>query len=319
MSERKVLNKYYPPDFDASKLPRVKREKNRQFTIRLMAPFNMRCTTCGEYIYRGKKFNARKEDVIGKLYLGIQIYRFYIKCTKCLAEITFVTDPESQDYAMENGAIRNFESVRLAEKQAEHEEKQKKEEEANNPMKLLENRTKDSRREMAILETLEDLREMNMKNANFDPLAVIKEKEEYERQLQRLQEEEDEKEIERIFGKRKNGENSIVEEETIVIKKSRSGEENDVAEVKEEKVDLNVMKKESENGLGNNVAKAASKITKTNVASFIKKKDAIVVVKLEPVEVEATKANETAKSQQATISKPLLSIAYSDSDESDEN
>jgi len=266
-----------------------------------------------------KKFNARKEDVIGKLYLGIQIYRFYIKCTKCLAEITFVTDPESQDYAMENGAIRNFESVRLAEKQAEHEEKQKKEEEANNPMKLLENRTKDSRREMAILETLEDLREMNMKNANFDPLAVIKEKEEYERQLQRLQEEEDEKEIERIFGKRKNGENSIVEEETIVIKKSRSGEENDVAEVKEEKVDLNVMKKESENGLGNNVAKAASKITKTNVASFIKKRDAIVVVKLEPVEVEATKANETAKSQQATISKPLLSIAYSDSDESDEN
>ena len=42
MSESKVLNKYYPPDFDASKLPRVKREKNRQFTIRLMAPFNMR-------------------------------------------------------------------------------------------------------------------------------------------------------------------------------------------------------------------------------------------------------------------------------------
>ena len=49
-----------------------------------------RCKTCGEYIYRGKKFNARKEDVIGKYYLGIQIYRFYIKCTKCLAEITFL-------------------------------------------------------------------------------------------------------------------------------------------------------------------------------------------------------------------------------------
>lgn len=90
MSERKVLNKYYPPDFDPSKLPRLKREKNRQFTIRLMAPFNMRCKTCGEYIYRGKKFNARKEDVIGKTFLGIQVYRFYIKCTKCLAEITFL-------------------------------------------------------------------------------------------------------------------------------------------------------------------------------------------------------------------------------------
>ena len=37
---------------------------------------------------------------------------------------------------MENGAIRNFESIRLAEKQAEVEAKQKKEEEENNPMKV---------------------------------------------------------------------------------------------------------------------------------------------------------------------------------------
>lgn len=91
------------------------------------------------------------------MYLGIQVYRFYIKCTKCLAEITFLTDPASQDYEMENGAMRNFESVRLAEKQADQEEKSRKEEEANNPMKLLENRTRDSRREMDVLETLEDL------------------------------------------------------------------------------------------------------------------------------------------------------------------
>ena len=46
------------------------------------------------------------------------------------------TDPESQDYEMENGAIRNFESIRLAEKQAEVEAKQKKDEEENNPMKV---------------------------------------------------------------------------------------------------------------------------------------------------------------------------------------
>lgn len=38
-----------------------------------------RCKTCGEYIYKGKKFNARKEDVEGEDYLGIRIYRFYIK------------------------------------------------------------------------------------------------------------------------------------------------------------------------------------------------------------------------------------------------
>lgn len=59
----------------------MKLPKNRQYTVRLMAPFNMRCKTCGEYIYKGKKFNARKEDVENEDYLGIRIYRFYIKVT----------------------------------------------------------------------------------------------------------------------------------------------------------------------------------------------------------------------------------------------
>lgn len=47
------------------------------------------CKTCGEYIYKGKKFNARKETVQNEAYLGLPIFRFYIKCTRCLAEITF--------------------------------------------------------------------------------------------------------------------------------------------------------------------------------------------------------------------------------------
>ena len=47
MSERKVLNKYYPQDFDSSKTPRAFQADNRQLTIRLMAPFNMKCQTCG--------------------------------------------------------------------------------------------------------------------------------------------------------------------------------------------------------------------------------------------------------------------------------
>ena len=53
-------------------------------------PFSLsRCKTCGEYIYKGKKFNARKETVQNEVYLGLPIFRFYIKCTRCLAEITF--------------------------------------------------------------------------------------------------------------------------------------------------------------------------------------------------------------------------------------
>ena len=106
MSERKVLNKYYPPDYDPSKIPRSKEPRNKTFVIRLMAPCNMRCTTCGEYIYKGRKFNARKEDVDDMNHLGLRIYRFYIKCTACLSEISFRTDPANTDYILEAGATR---------------------------------------------------------------------------------------------------------------------------------------------------------------------------------------------------------------------
>ncbi|XP_019872919.2 splicing factor YJU2 [Aethina tumida] len=168
MSERKVLNKYYPPDFDPSKIPRMKLPKNRQYTVRLMAPFNMRCKTCGEYIYKGKKFNARKEDVENEDYLGIRIYRFYIKCTRCLQEISFKTDPRNTDYEIEAGATRNFMALKLAEEQALREEEEAKEEEANNPMKLLENRTKQSKNEIELLESLEELKDLNKRQQVID-------------------------------------------------------------------------------------------------------------------------------------------------------
>ncbi|KAJ8726904.1 hypothetical protein PYW08_015301 [Mythimna loreyi] len=174
MSERKVLNKYYPPDFDPSKIPRMKLAKNRQYTVRLMAPFNMRCATCGEYIYKGKKFNARKEDVENEDYLGIRIYRFYIKCTRCLQEISFKTDPKNTDYEIEAGATRNFMALKLAEEQAKREEEEQKEEEANNPMKLLEYRTEQSKQEIESLENLEELKELNRRQHAVDFEGMLK-------------------------------------------------------------------------------------------------------------------------------------------------
>nr|CAG4645885.1 EOG090X0G3U [Lynceus sp. MCZ IZ 141354] len=202
MSERKVLNKYYPPDFDPSKIPRVKQEKNRQFTVRLMAPFNMRCTTCGEYIYKGKKFNARKEDVENETYLGVRIYRFYIKCTRCLSEISFKTDPVNTDYVVEAGATRNFMALKLAEEAAKREIEAVKEEERTNPMKLLENRTKASRNEIEMVETLEELKELNKRKQtlNYDAIINVYEKErqaELDRQVN-----EDEALIESVFGEK---------------------------------------------------------------------------------------------------------------------
>ncbi|XP_025891020.1 YJU2 splicing factor homolog [Nothoprocta perdicaria] len=195
MSERKVLNKYYPPDFDPAKIPKLKLPKDRQYVVRLMAPFNMRCKTCGEYIYKGKKFNARKETVQNEVYLGLPIFRFYIKCTRCLAEITFKTDPENTDYTMEHGATRNFQAEKLLEEEEKRMQKEREDEELNNPMKVLENRTKDSKLEMEVLENLQELKELNQRQANVDFEAMLKQYKEYEEEQKRKEQEEDEQEM----------------------------------------------------------------------------------------------------------------------------
>ncbi|XP_025194951.1 coiled-coil domain-containing protein 94 [Melanaphis sacchari] len=216
MSERKVLNKYYPPDFDPSKIPRMKLPKNRQYTVRLMAPFNMRCKTCGEYIYKGKKFNARKEDAENEDYLGIRIYRFYIKCTRCLQEISFKTDPRNTDYEIEEGATRNFMALKLAQEQEKREEDAEKEEEATNPMKLLENRTQQSKQEIELMESLEELRDLNRRqgNVDYDSMLLKYNPAELKEQIKRMQEEEDENTVKSLMGiKRKIDEN---EDEELV-------------------------------------------------------------------------------------------------------
>jgi len=206
MSERKVLNKYYPPDFDPAKIPRMKLPKNRQYTVRLMAPFNMRCKTCGEYIYKGKKFNARKEDAENEDYLGIRIYRFYIKCTRCLQEISFKTDPRNTDYEIEEGATRNFMALKLAQEQEKREEDAEKEEEATNPMKLLENRTQQSKQEIELMESLEELRDLNRRqgNVDYDTMLSKYNPAELKEQIKRMQEEEDEKTVQNLMGIKRN-------------------------------------------------------------------------------------------------------------------
>lgn len=225
MSERKVLNKYYPPDFDPSKIPRMKLPKNRQYTVRLMAPFNMRCKTCGEYIYKGKKFNARKEDAENEDYLGIRIYRFYIKCTRCLQEISFKTDPQNTDYEIEEGATRNFMALKLAQEQEKREVDAEKEEEATNPMKLLENRTQQSKQEIELMESLEELRDLNRRqgNVDYDTMLSKYNPAELKEQIKRLQEEEDEKTIQNLLGiKRKIDDDDDVVEESLDNEDSKS-------------------------------------------------------------------------------------------------
>ncbi|XP_009899352.1 splicing factor YJU2 [Dryobates pubescens] len=204
MSERKVLNKYYPPDFDPAKIPKLKLPKDRQYVVRLMAPFNMRCKTCGEYIYKGKKFNARKETVQNEVYLGLPIFRFYIKCTRCLAEITFKTDPENTDYTMEHGATRNFQAEKLLEEEEKRMQKEREEEELNNPMKVLENRTKDSKLEMEVLENLQELKELNQRQANVDFEAMLRQYQEHEEEQRLREQQEDEEELRAMLEQAQN-------------------------------------------------------------------------------------------------------------------
>lgn len=86
MADRKVLVKYYPPDFDFDKLQAKKkilriqqqqlkrrrgdvfdlpqkRHKNKVMNVRMMYPFTLKCGTCSEFIYVGTKFNSRVEKV----------------------------------------------------------------------------------------------------------------------------------------------------------------------------------------------------------------------------------------------------------------
>ncbi|KAJ4762058.1 Coiled-coil domain-containing protein [Rhynchospora pubera] len=165
MAERKVLNKFYPPNFDPAQIPRRIPPKNRQLNVRMMLPMSIRCGTCGNFIYKGTKFNSRQEDVVGETYLGIQILRFYFNCTNCSAEITFKTDPQNSDYTVESGASRNFEPWRHQDKAAENEKRKRDAEEMGDAMKSLENKAMDSKKDMDILAALEEMRSMKSRHA----------------------------------------------------------------------------------------------------------------------------------------------------------
>ena len=180
MAERKSVNRWIPPNFDPSAIPlrtrielhipnaTITKERRPQRTVRLMMPFTCKCTACGEYIHKGRKFNARKETCWGETYLGVQIFRFYVRCTLCAAEITFRTDPQNADYLLEQGATRNAEPWRKETTETEALKIKRKMEEENDPMKALENRTLDSKKEIERAEALDELRSIKEQLEHVD-------------------------------------------------------------------------------------------------------------------------------------------------------
>jgi len=106
------------------------------------------------------------KGVDGK-YLGIQRYRFYIKCGGCSRPLTFLTDPKNADYEMESGGTRNYEVWHDERKTNEQFEKDAEEDEKIDSMKALENRVLESQREMAELDALEEIRAMNARHVKM--------------------------------------------------------------------------------------------------------------------------------------------------------
>jgi hypothetical protein len=194
-----------------------------------MSPFSMRCTSCGEYLPRGRKFNARKETPVDEKYLNIQIYRFYIRCTRCSAEVVFRTDPKNNDYVVERGAKRNTDpwkrglgeeeeesdEARLDRLEREMAEADGEDVKERNAMAELEAKTADAKREMAVADALDEIRSRNARiekgrreGVEVELSVVVPEDE-----VRRRQEEEDAEAARRAFARSHEMLEEAIEEE----------------------------------------------------------------------------------------------------------
>ncbi|CDF34542.1 Coiled-coil domain-containing protein, putative [Chondrus crispus] len=171
MGERKVQAKYYPPDFDPSRLPRIKKKRQNDDAVRFMLPMSVRCETCGDFMGTGLKFNARKSDT-EETYLGIRIFRFSMKCKGCPATFIIKTDPKNGDYICESGVRRNYEPWRAA-KDAEEEGKEERKRQDDDAIQALENKTRDAKEEMEELDALDELKSLNAKRARVNVEDVL--------------------------------------------------------------------------------------------------------------------------------------------------
>jgi hypothetical protein len=173
MADRKVLNKRIDPTFDPAIVPKAKRPRGGQVTVRIMLPMSVQCTSCNEYIYAGSKFNAKKELAADEKYCDrINIWRFFFRCTHCKCEIRFKTNPKDADYTVEHGAQRNYQAWRQ-QAAAEQLLTAQRHDDDTNAMNRIENATNDSKQQMAIADAIEMMQSRNEHVAAIDPLTLL--------------------------------------------------------------------------------------------------------------------------------------------------
>ncbi len=125
----------------------------------------------------------RKETCFNEEYLGIPIYRMYMKCLICYREISMKTDPKNHDYTLEHGAVRLYESWKDTRASENLLKKMRKNQEDGNNIKFLEHKTYDSKKEMDRIEAIDQMRNISKKNAKLetqDLLEIINKKEKIE-------------------------------------------------------------------------------------------------------------------------------------------
>lgn len=176
MSDGKVMEKYYPPDFDPESLKTHKdvlramtrdkqgsnkRKGPRMMEMRMMFPFTLECSNCKDFVYVGTKFNSKVERIRGEDYLGIALWRFYGRCPHCRNQVVMRTDPKNTDYILESGGSRTYDSnrdVKLAEEALEQAQVDEGEGDA---ARALEIKSYSTTEELKTLEALDELRRIN--------------------------------------------------------------------------------------------------------------------------------------------------------------
>jgi len=125
MTDRKQINKYYPPDYDPSKgslntqlgqHPLRKRAAKLAsegiLVVRFELPVNAWCTHCNKHIGKGVRYNAEKKKA--GMYYSTTIWEFTMKCHLCMGKMVIRTDPASSQYIFVSGLRKKEESFSAA-------------------------------------------------------------------------------------------------------------------------------------------------------------------------------------------------------------